>query len=307
MASAKSKKKSKAHRGEKLSTIDSTARTLPLSGFQPVMWPTVFPAKLVYSDYRTVTCASSQAEYVYRLNSVFDPDQTGVGGQPDGYDQLKVLYGRYRVIAVGVEVECIGQSASGLIAIAPSDTPGPFVSAEEVAGLRYAKAAAFSSTQRGTVRAMYHIGKLLGYSDEAVLANSNLDAAISANPTFQQYLIVAVEGGTSATQVQNVWVKMTYYVRMEVPIAVLDSTRIHRARMRLGSLTQPEEGEKDASSGVVATVPVQSSATTSVACVDDLDRASRLLRLTEQFARVQSLAEGTGRSGASEGAPLPRK
>jgi hypothetical protein len=175
-----------------------------------------------------LTCTGSQAEYVYRLNSLFDPDQTGVGGQPDGFDQLKALYGRYRVIAVDVEVQCAGQSANGLLAIAPSDTAGGFLSAEEIAGLRYAKAAAFTATQNAKVAARYHIGKLLGYSDEAMLGNSNVEAAISGNPSFQQYLIVAVEGGTSSTQTQNIWVKLTYYARMEVPIAVNDS--LHRAK-----------------------------------------------------------------------------
>jgi len=170
-----------------------------LAGFQPVMWPTVFPAKLVYSDYRTMTCTASQVEYVYRLNSVFDPDQSGVGGQPDGFDQLKTLYGRYRVVAADVEVECTGQSANGIIAIAPSDTVGPFLSAEEVAGMRYAVSSVFSATESARIRARYHIGKLLGYSDDSLLANSNLDAAVTANPSFQQYLVVGVEGGTSST------------------------------------------------------------------------------------------------------------
>ncbi len=210
---------------------------MSLSGFQPVMWPTVFPAKLVYSDYRTLTCTGSQAEYVYRLNSVFDPDQTGVGGQPDGFDQLKTLYGRYRVVAVDVEVEAIGQSANGLLAIAPSDTAGGFLSAEEVGAMRYGKTASFSSTERAVCKSRYHIGELLGYSDDSVLGNTNLEAAINANPAFQQYLIVACEGGTSTTQTQNVYVRITYYTRMEVPIAVNDSTRVTRARHELAIMT----------------------------------------------------------------------
>jgi len=194
----------------------------------------MFPAKLVYSDYRTLTCAASQAEYVYRLNSVFDPDSTGVGGQPDGFDQLKTLYGRYRVVACKVKVQCVGQAANGFVAMAPSDTAGGFLSAEEVAGLRYGRGAAFTTTEKASLEATFHIGTLLGYSDESVLANANLDALTTANPAFQQYLVVAVEGGSSSTQVQNVWVELTYYVRMEIPIAVLDTSRVHRLRMDAG-------------------------------------------------------------------------
>jgi hypothetical protein len=227
------KNKNRNRKGKRSAQSNAGDREMTLSGFQPVMWPTVFPAKLVYSDFRAVSCASSQAEYVYRLNSVFDPDQTGVGGQPDGFDELKDQYGLYRVVAVDVEVQCVGQAANGLLAIAPSDTVGPFTSAEEVAGLRYAKSAVFSSTERARVRARYHIGKLLGYSDDSVLGNSNLDAAITGNPAFQQYLIVAVEGGTSSTQTQNIWTKITYYTRMEVPIAVLDAVSRHQHRFEM--------------------------------------------------------------------------
>jgi len=43
-----------------------------------------------------VPMASSDV-YSYNLNSVFDPNLTGTGHQPMGFDQLKALYGRYRV------------------------------------------------------------------------------------------------------------------------------------------------------------------------------------------------------------------
>lgn len=42
--------------------------------------------------------------YSFNLNSVFDPDQTGIGHQPYGMDQLTPLYHRYRVIACGWRV-----------------------------------------------------------------------------------------------------------------------------------------------------------------------------------------------------------
>lgn len=271
---------------------------MSLAGFQPVMWPTVFPARLTYSDYRTLTCTASQAEYVYRLNSLFDPDQTGVGGQPDGFDQLKTLYGRYRVVAVDVEVECIGQSANGLIAFAPSDTVGPFLSAEEVGALRYGRVASFSGTERARLRARYHIGKLLGYSDEAVLGSSNLDAAITASPAFQQYLIVAVEGGSSSTQAQNVFVRLTYYARMEVPIAVLDASRTRYQRF-LGSLpaAPPESGTKQASAQVEPSTSATAARPVSVGSSSSMGGASafppEVLRRVNEASRALQSASST--------------
>jgi hypothetical protein len=196
-----------------------------LSGYKPVMWPTVLPVKLTYTDYRVITAVGSQANYVYRLNSLNDPDFSGVGGQPAGFDQVKTLYGRYRVMAVKVEVQAAANAATGpgLLAIAPSDSSSLTAIAEDIAGLRYAKAASFTTSEVGKVTALWHIGELLGYSDQSMLANSNVEAAIGSNPAFQQYLNVNVETGNSATQQTMIMVRLTYYARMEVPIAVEDA------------------------------------------------------------------------------------
>jgi hypothetical protein len=206
---------------------------MSLSGFKAVMWPTCLPVKLVYTDYRVLTAVANQANYVYRLNSLFDPDQSGVGGQPAGFDQLKVLYGRYRVLACKCEVEAISNSTggNGLLAIAPSDISSLTAVAEDIAGLRYAAAGTFSQTDKARLVKTYHIGKLLGYGDESMLGNPDAAAAISASPNFQQYLNVNVETGNGATNQTMVMVRLTYYARMEVPIAVEDASPIlHKAR-----------------------------------------------------------------------------
>lgn len=63
------------------------------------------PATLIYSDHYTLNPgAGTYTGQIHRLNSLFDPDYTGVGHQPRGFDQLALLYSRYRVNAVKVEV-----------------------------------------------------------------------------------------------------------------------------------------------------------------------------------------------------------
>jgi hypothetical protein len=215
--------------------------------------PDVSALKFVYSDYRVLTASSSQAEYVYRANSLFDPDQAGAGGQPDGFDQWKALYGVYRVVAVKVEVQAVGNgaSANGLLAVAPVDSTSALLSAEEVAGLRRGMATQFSPTQIGKLKATWHIGDLLGRSDQAVLADPNASAAVTTNPTTQYYILVAIESGNSATGQTMVWTKLTYYARMEVPFATLDSARLHRARFAGGMSPAPRRQTTARSAGVI--------------------------------------------------------
>lgn len=204
---------------------------MSLSAFKPVEWPDVLPVKLKYDDFRAVTAVLNQGIYVYRINSCFDPDFTGVGGQPGGFDQLKALYGRYRVMAfrykIDLEVNTTNDDAS--IVAAPIDNSAFTTTAEAVADLRHASKVSSCSGQgsKASISGFYHVGELLGYSDESMLANSNMDAAVTANPAFQQFLFVCWETSGAATAV---WLTVTleYYVRMEAPIAVQDSMYKHK-------------------------------------------------------------------------------
>jgi len=49
-----------------------------------------------YSD--TFLLNTSQTVYNFNLNSVYDPNRTGIGHQPYGFDTLATMYNRYRVI-----------------------------------------------------------------------------------------------------------------------------------------------------------------------------------------------------------------
>lgn len=49
-------------------------------------------------------------EYAFRLNSLFDPNFTGTGHQPRGFDQMAALYANYCVYKVQVQVRIMSQS-----------------------------------------------------------------------------------------------------------------------------------------------------------------------------------------------------
>ena len=51
-----------------------------------------------YSQTFTISSALGAVQR-FNLNNIYDPDRTGVGHQPYGYDQLGAIYNRYRVIA----------------------------------------------------------------------------------------------------------------------------------------------------------------------------------------------------------------
>lgn len=58
------------------------------------------------------TVGGLAADYVFRLNSLFDPNLTGTGHQPVGFDQLMVLYKYYTVLRARAHVAFQNTDAS---------------------------------------------------------------------------------------------------------------------------------------------------------------------------------------------------
>lgn len=53
--------------------------------------------KLKYCETINFSPGLQSQDYLFRLNSIFDPNQSGTGHQPMGHDQIAPLYSRYRV------------------------------------------------------------------------------------------------------------------------------------------------------------------------------------------------------------------
>lgn len=65
-------------------------------------------------------------EYLFNLNSLFDPDRTATGHQPLGFDQLKTLYNRYRVYKVDYDIQWVTTTSDPvmIIAVPTNESPG---------------------------------------------------------------------------------------------------------------------------------------------------------------------------------------
>lgn len=76
-------------------------RTLVNRALHPI--PQRYITKMKYSE-QFITDATT-GMYKFNLNSIYDPNQTGSGHQPYGFDTLATLYNRYRVISCGWRIQ----------------------------------------------------------------------------------------------------------------------------------------------------------------------------------------------------------
>lgn len=77
------------------------------------LMPMRYKTKLMYCDVLNVTYTAPLGVqwYTFRMNSLFDPDFTGIGHQPAGYDQITPFYNSW--IVTGVKVLWEGRFLSG--------------------------------------------------------------------------------------------------------------------------------------------------------------------------------------------------
>lgn len=120
-----------ASRGKKVAFRKGVVRR-PLTKFKRVFRATKslstrsadpFPAHKMYNlrytqNFQLATGAVGLygLQQAFNINSLFDPDSTGVGHQPYGYDALQLAYNKYKVIGATIELTYTDPSADGVLA-----------------------------------------------------------------------------------------------------------------------------------------------------------------------------------------------
>lgn len=209
-------KNRKANKPRKISKSKNTNawRNAPLSAAymtMPVNWgrPPTDPfapsmtRALEYTDRFTFTAGGSGlygTEQIMRLNSLFDPDLTGTGHQPYGFDQLAALYFRYKVHKVKLSLEFADPSGDGIvIAVAVQNTD----SSQAITGSSQSSVAerpnvfthAISNTgdQDFIFESVVDIEKIDGLTKNQFEANiEEYSALCTASPTRTPYVRIAI-------------------------------------------------------------------------------------------------------------------
>lgn len=196
-----------------------TAVTPLLTMRRPSMVPDRIRVKLCYSDYYALSSvAGAYVEHLWKGNSVYDPDSTGVGHQPLGYDQLTAFYNRYRVYMSAITVTPVlptGASTGNMImALFPTQSVSGAGTVNQAIELPYSKYLIMSNSgnYRDNQKLFNRIstGRFLGYGN--VETNENIESLFSTDPAHIWYWSVGTNATTSVDQTVQVLVKLVYDV-----------------------------------------------------------------------------------------------
>lgn len=74
--------------------------------------------KLKYVDTVAMNAgAGAIASHLFRCNSIYDPDFTGIGYQPMGHDEYMILYDKYRVVGAKISATFVSNTTDQTVGI----------------------------------------------------------------------------------------------------------------------------------------------------------------------------------------------
>lgn len=179
----------------------------PMSGPVVNLFPNSLMRKLKYVDTVTINPASaSRARHVFRSNGMYDPDVTGTGHQPRGFDEIMAAYYNFHVIASKITVTQLTSvtSVNGYVFLAHDSTGDPLSgeandsSAFECTSI-VSKPTVLADTTGNTRKfKVSRSVKHKQYFKSKILSNPNFTGTVSNDPTTQAYWTIYyqnIQGG----------------------------------------------------------------------------------------------------------------
>jgi len=179
--------------------------------------PKFYTCKLNYfSQDIGATSTTTPTLRVFKANGLFDPDYTGTGHQPRGFDQMASLYNNYKVSAVKVVVtaQCSSQTQYGYVGLGFNNH-----NIATVGSLEEMKEAVKWTTKNLDHENKVYIKRYMkcaaieGITDIMYRSNQDIYAAgVGANPSVTPNIFVAWQHTDEASTFQPyVQVKITFY------------------------------------------------------------------------------------------------
>lgn len=207
-------------------------------------WMPLFPSSITktlrYStSFNLGAAVGAVSTYVFRANDLFDPDFTGTGHQPMGFDQLMLWYNHFCVIRARIKVTFKNYGTTTVCAAVRQDaSPTPITVIDRIIedgaltmDTLEMKAVSGSNT---TLSMDISMCRLQGVSRSAITADPTLRGDSATSPTEVSYFHVAC-WDTTALATTNVYCDVVLEqtaVFME-PRDVIESLKVNSCRVSI--------------------------------------------------------------------------
>jgi len=155
---------------------------------------------------------SGPTTYIFRGNSIYDPDQTGTGSQPLGFSTLSSIYSVYECPRSSIKAEYINNTAVPVwLTICPVVSTGDAVTYFNSSGRPGAKSiycTSNNSTQHGVLYNTAKTFDMTGLPD----GENDCRGNVTGNPASQWYwqvIMTPCDGASAISGVLNI--KLIYY------------------------------------------------------------------------------------------------
>lgn len=204
----------------------SGARSVSLITSKPSSgMPNSIIIKHKYCESFSTTTTTSPHTQVYRLNSLFDPNHTGVGHQPYYHDQMALLYNKYTVYGCKVTVRgnCASQPAIlGMKTQRDTTVVTAAIDACERPDVVYRMMA--DGGKSHTLSMYISLPAKFGVSKSEYLGEGDFAAVAASNPAKEWYLQIFAQHPNSATGTSIFYTaELVYYTRWSERIRVISS------------------------------------------------------------------------------------
>lgn len=189
--------------------------------------------KLIYTTNVSITSTlGSPAFYTFAGNSLFDPDITGVGHQPLGFDQWSTFYNKYTVYGSKIKAAFCNVDGSagapatenvmvGLIPT-PSDVSiAAIAGAGDIVGIgefpygHYKAGNIVNAAPNLTLNGYMSTSKIDGISKSKVSDDDRYTAVVSASPVNMWRWNIGIQAtDKTSTTTGRLLVRITYYCRL---------------------------------------------------------------------------------------------
>lgn len=184
-------------------------------------FPREMKVTMKYFEIRSFTTTASIAnDKMYNLNSIFDPDYSSTGHQPQGYDQWSSFYNRYRVDTCKVTVSIIEASADGLVATILGSNSTVAINDTSVAAespLSITKTFTRTGPSVKLVK-IFNLADLNGVTRTVYNSDDRYAAPFGSDPSEKLMLHTVVTNPALNAIVVNMSIQLEYYVTLFDPV-----------------------------------------------------------------------------------------